>query len=199
METSRRQTAIKVRISDLLNGEFVKKSGWEPSYVVTTLGNASRVNIIGYVVSADENSFMIDDSTGNIPVRIFEENLRKPEVGSLVLLIGRPRQFNEELYVAPEIIRLLEDKSWFELRRLELTGEPAPQQKSETVPAAAITDESPYEHVLNIIKSLDQGSGADYDAVLQAAKVKKPESVIHNLLEEGEVYEIRKGKLKVLD
>ena len=47
----KRQTAIKVRIADLIAGEWVKKEGMEPSFVRTAGGSeVSRARVMATVV-----------------------------------------------------------------------------------------------------------------------------------------------------
>jgi len=114
METLR-QTSKVVRISDLVNGTFVRKEGMEPSYVLTNLGEKiSRTKIFGTVVdkfmSEDGNysSVTVDDDTDAIRVKAFKEDadfFDKFNVGDNVLLIGKVREYNGENYVIPEIMR----------------------------------------------------------------------------------------------
>ena len=51
------------------------------------------------------------------------------------------------------------------------------------------------ENVIKIIKECDDGEGADYEEVLEKVKNEK---LINSLMEEGEIFEIKPGKLKVL-
>ena len=78
-ENQKRQAAVKLWIADLLSGQYVKEEGWTPNYVLTAGGRkASRVNLIGAVVSiptadASYRNIMLDDGTGNIGVRSFDD------------------------------------------------------------------------------------------------------------------------------
>ena len=57
METiQKRQVAVKTRINTLLKGEFIKKGGWEPSYIQKEKIKLSRVNLIATVISEREGS-----------------------------------------------------------------------------------------------------------------------------------------------
>ena len=143
MESQARQTAVKTRIINLLNGKYVVNEGWEPNHVLWNNQKISRVNIIGVVVEKSQNEFSsntsatIDDGSGRINVRSFEENLflNSIAVGDVVVLIGRPREYSNEIYVMPEIIKPLEDRRWAEVRKLEL----GPEEKES--PANAIRTE----------------------------------------------------------
>ncbi|MBN2243758.1 MAG: hypothetical protein JW793_13815, partial [Acidobacteria bacterium] len=75
-----RQTAVRVRIVDIVSGEWVKKEGMEPSYVVTPgKETVSRARVVGTVVdrfdSEDGNfsSATIDDATGVIRAKLWRE------------------------------------------------------------------------------------------------------------------------------
>ena len=46
-----RSTAYRVRISSLINGEFLRQEGFNPSYIIIDENQVSRVNIIATVVS----------------------------------------------------------------------------------------------------------------------------------------------------
>src|SRR3989338_11642569 len=111
----KRQTAIKTRISDIVNSKFIKKEGLEPSYVLTDLGQRiSRAKIVGIVTDKffnDSNSFSsitIDDGTGAVRIKAFQDNidmLQNLEIGNLLMIIGRVREYAEENYISPEAIK----------------------------------------------------------------------------------------------
>jgi RPA family protein len=201
MEQQKRQVAKKIRISDLMNGRYMKEEGWTPNYIITEYGNISRANVLAFVVSKNEDgSFLIDDGSANISVRSFEDKAFDVDVGSLVLIIGRPREWNNQKYIVPEIVRKVNNAKWIEVRKRELrnTEKIEPQ---ETVPETVEEEvvESPYQKMLNIIRKKDQGSGADYDEIIMNSNIKDPERIMNTLLEEGEIFEIKPGRLKVLE
>ncbi|MBD3309781.1 hypothetical protein GF351_01030 [Candidatus Woesearchaeota archaeon] len=222
-EQQKRQIAYKVRIRDLQKGEYVKQEGWNPNYITSQDGRKiSRVNIIGAVVSASEPgsfpSIIIDDSTGRISVRTFEEDndmLGDVRVGEVVMLVGRPREYGNEKYIVPEILRKIQDKRWIDVRRLELgeeAGGPSRQEEKpqevssppekglaeETAEAEDKHAEDPIQNLIDCIRSLDKGEGADHEEVIQRCGKDKEEH-IKRLLEQGEIFEIRPGMLKVLE
>ena len=114
METLRQTTKV-ARISDIVNGNFVKKEGMEPSYILTNLGEKiSRTKIVATLVdkfmSEDGNysSITVDDDTDVIRVKAFKEDadfFDKFSIGDNILLIGKVREYNEENYIIPEIMR----------------------------------------------------------------------------------------------
>ncbi len=136
---TRRQTAIRTRISDIVNSKFVHKEGLEPSYVITDLGlKISRARVVGTVVdsffSEDGNfsSITIADDTGSIRAKAFQENsnIFDPiDIGDSVLIIGRVREYSEENYIIPEIIKKIADPNYALLHKLEVLKEILNQRK----------------------------------------------------------------------
>ncbi|MBN2422548.1 hypothetical protein JXB41_04935 [Candidatus Woesearchaeota archaeon] len=203
MEQIKRLVAHKIKISDLLNGEFIKKSGWEPSYIICPQGNISRVNLIGFVVafSKNENILIVDDGSGRIQLRFFNETSPNIDVGDLVLIIGKPRTWNNETYIVPEIIKKIENKKWMELRKLELklSKEKKIVQKSKPLENNQTYNNNLYELILGLIRKADIGGGVDIAEIISNCKFKQTEQIINNLLEEGEIFELKPGRVKILE
>ncbi|MBW2984922.1 hypothetical protein KY361_07405 [Candidatus Woesearchaeota archaeon] len=196
----KRQVAYKVRIKDILDGEYVKEEGWMPNYVRLVDGTrVSRVNIIGTVVlKTDEQNYksiIIDDASGKLPVRDFEERrlFNGVEIGDVILVIGRPREFGEK-YIVPEIIKKINDQGWIEVRRAELK-KPELKVSEEKVDVIA----SPADRIFSLIKEADEGSGVDIEDIIKRSKISDAEKIIRGLLEEGEVFELKPGRIKVLE
>lgn len=202
-----RQTAIPCTLKELSEGSFIQNPGLEPSGVKTGRGMISRCSVLGVIIDKGENTVTVEDGTTAISVRSFDRPIL-PNVGELVLVIGRPREYNGERYVALEICKRVRNPAWVSYRRKELEGIggtmtigtavqdiPAPSLKHETVPAAA--PKNPFEAIIEAIRSLDKGNGADIEDVI--ASVPDGQKFITTLIEEGEVFEIRPGRLKVLE
>ncbi|NIO22498.1 MAG: hypothetical protein GTN38_00540 [Candidatus Aenigmarchaeota archaeon] len=123
-----RQTARKVRVWDVMNGSFVKREGFEPSFVLTQQGEEiSRARMLGTVVSrfvADDGNYAsvtIDDGSDTIRLKVFKtaKPLDSLEIGDVVDVVGKVREYEGEIYVIPEVVR--KAKPNFELlRRLEI-------------------------------------------------------------------------------
>lgn len=134
-----RQTTIKTNISDITNGKFIRKEGLEPSYVLTKLGQRiSRVRLLGTIVdkfmSEDGNysSVTIDDDNGSIRVKAFRDNVNIFDnlgTGDLVLVIGKAREYAEENYVIPDIVKKIADPNYESLHRLEVLKQLLNQKK----------------------------------------------------------------------
>jgi RPA family protein len=115
-------------IKSLKNGVFIHRDGFDPSYVETVFGQISRVNLIGVIVSKSslEETFDIEDGSDKIRIRksslysdIVIDNF-KP--GDLVNIIGKPRDFNNEIFIIPEIIKKIKNKLWVDIRKIELSS-----------------------------------------------------------------------------
>jgi RPA family protein len=221
-EFQKRQIAFKESIGNLLSGRYIKQDGMLPNYVL--LGNEmkiSRVNVVGVVVSVgDESGYksvFMDDGSGKLSVRSFEQNvsLDSLNIGDCVLIIGRPREFGNEIYILPEIVKKIENPKWLELRKLELSNAVSPKISSApeakqvskgAVPQAVVEEdfvESASSGINNkicgIIKDIDSGQGADFEEVIKQADDSGAEKIILSLMKNGDVFEVSPGKLKVLE
>ncbi|MFH1506734.1 MAG: hypothetical protein ABIE94_07175 [archaeon] len=202
-----RQTAVKCKISDLSNGKYIVQEGWKPNYVDTSYGKISRVNVLAVVVSKENiNQVVVDDGSEKMTVREFDgTKIANLDVGDIIMIIGRPRQFNNQIYLLPEIVKKVIDKKWVELRKLELGRRSKLKEEEKEEPEEKEKEEAQKplfnysEKILKKIAELDEGDGADIDEVVSAVKFKESESIIMHLLEEGEIFEIKPGKLKVLE
>ena len=209
----KRQVAYKVRIADILKGEYIKEDGdWVPNYIMLGNKKVSRVNLVAVVVSKQElentnyQNLLIDDGSGKVSVRSFDEmtNFKGINVGDFVLIIGRPREYLNEKYVVSEILKKIENPLWVEVRKMELregkdyTKYGEAETKEETN-EEAIEEEGINARIFKLIKEIDNGEGADTQDVITKLNVEKAEEIITKLLEYGEVFEIKPGKLKVLE
>jgi RPA family protein len=124
----KRLTAKKASTGEIVNGKFIKKSGFESSYILTNLGRRlSRVRALGLIVdkfiSPDERyaTITLDDSTETIRCKAFINTKIFDGFGSgdLVDIFGKLREYNGEIYIMPEIIAKV-DANFEILRNLEL-------------------------------------------------------------------------------
>ncbi len=214
----KRQVAYKVRIKDILEGKYVKENGWTPNYVIVNNSQISRVNIIAVVVSKEEGisssykTITIDDGSGKINARTFDKQFlfNNIEIGNIVLMIGRPREFGNEKYIVPELIKRIDDRRWIELRKLELkkhdlrNKSPQDIQTVNDVKEETINDEAEevevndYQKICNIVRTLDKGEGADALEVVARTNIPNSEKIIEELLKGGELFEVKPGRLKIL-
>lgn len=125
-----RSTAHKVKIEDLIHGEYNHTPEGEPNNLVTPWNQELlRVNIIGTVIDkfvrddGEYGTLTLDDGSETIRAKAWGDDVDEMdeyEVGDLVNVIGKVREYEEEIHVVPEIIRELEDPNWEMLRELEI-------------------------------------------------------------------------------
>ena len=121
--------SVKTRIKDITGGRYVAQEGFNPNYVLTKYGlRLSRVRILATVVDKFISeggkfaSVTLDDGTDTIRVKVFNavsmyDNIG---VGSEVDVIARVKEYQGEIYLAPEIINVADDCNMQLLRELEL-------------------------------------------------------------------------------
>ncbi len=200
----KRNISYKVRISDVINGNFVKDD-ISAGYIKLGNFNVSRVNIIASFIYKSEQSnsanAVIDDGTGRLALRVFENKdiFSKADIGDFVLVIGRVREFSNERYIIPEIVKKIEDIEWVNVRKLELKDFNFENDKIKNKITVDETSQAISEEVCLLIKNLDNGDGADFDVVIKNSKNNDAEQVINRLLESGDIFEVKPGKLKVLE
>jgi len=202
----KRQTAFKCNIDTLNKGVFVKRPGWESSYLMTDYGDFSRVNIIAVIVSKDENSITLDDGTGQIVARVFDklELISNTTIGEPILMIARPREYNNQIYLTIDLIKKINDKGWIAYRKKELTlikkiRDTVHQEvKKEAEIVESPSTMSSKERIISLIKELDNGEGADIDEIIRFAKIKNAEELIQDFILRGEIFELRPGKIKLM-
>jgi RPA family protein len=203
-----RQIAHKIKVKTILDEKFVKQGGMLPSYVLHGGKKISRLNIIGAIVSKDANelfeSIMVDDGSGSISVRSFEKKgiFQDFVLGDIVMIIGKIREYGGERYIIDEIVKKIDDRKLVDLRKLELKLSElhyVPEKVQEPEEAAEEEIETPLKKVFDVIRKLDSGEGADFYEVLKSSGIENGEKVIEELLKMGHIFELKPGKLKVLE
>jgi len=121
--------SVKTKIKQIVSGRFVNQEGLNPNYVITNQGvRLARVRILATIVDkfVSENgkfaSISIDDGSDTIRVKAFNavSMFDNVGVGSEIDLIARVKEYQGEIYLAPEIITVVEDHNFGLLRELEL-------------------------------------------------------------------------------
>lgn len=205
-EQFKRNTAYKFRVGDILIGKPIFDG---EKFAFIELGNKKivRINLVGNIVDRydvtgeRQYTFLtIDDGSGQIKVKAFGDDVPKLanlNQGTTVVIIGRLRHFNDETYIAPEIVKDIDPK-YLLVRKLELEKNrsetiPAPEQKQELV---AIKDK-----ILEKIKNSEDDGGIEVDKIIMDLRESSPEIInteIKKLLEEGIIFEPRPGKVRWL-
>ncbi len=188
-----RQVACKARVSEVV-GMRLDES------------NVLRVNIMATIVhkpdrNENHGDAVIDDGTGRISLRSFENNdyISKIEVGDAALVIGKVREFNNERYIMPEIVKKMDNLGWMGVRNLELSKKEEVIDEEKVKPEEVDEGADIHGEVYSTIKSLDSGGGASIEDVIKNCKTSEAESTINELLKRGNIFEIRPGRVKVLE
>lgn len=195
----KRNVACKILISSILNGDFAKDD-LSAGYVKINDAVISRVNVIANLVyKTEENGYysaIIDDGTAKVSLKIFEKKsfFSNIDVGDVILVIGRIREYADERYIMPEIIKKL-DITWMTLRKLELKEE----IMGDKAEAASSTKENidASKSFYELIKKLDNGEGVAIEDLI--GHDGDAEKIVSRLLEHGDIFEIKPGRLKVLE
>ncbi|OYT36547.1 hypothetical protein B6U91_00920 [Candidatus Pacearchaeota archaeon ex4484_71] len=201
----KRNTAYKLRVGEIFLGKPIFD---QERFNFLELGDKKivRVNIIGNVVDKYESEgekeyiFMtLDDGSGQIKIKSFGEDSRKFkkfQQGQTVVVIGTLRNWNNETYIQPEIIKEM-DPRYLLVRKLEIE-----KTKKETTPEIQKSDiKALKDKILDKIKDSEEKGGAETEQIILEFREASPEIInqeIHNLLEEGIIFEPRPGKLRYL-
>lgn len=205
---TQRHTAYKLIIKDLVSNNYVKREG-EVDYVEVGELQVARTRILATIVNKmtydNKSGFLVlDDGTETIRARVWENNFELIDnsvIGDLIDLIGRVRQYNEETYIVPEIIRKA-SPNFFVLRKLELGKKPSNKEESKESQNKDENKESPdKDEVYDVIKKLDKGSGAVLKDIMAKVKLEKSDclTLVRELMADGLVFEPKAGKYKVLE
>ncbi|MBI3036294.1 hypothetical protein HYY73_00855 [Candidatus Woesearchaeota archaeon] len=223
----KREVARKASVADILRGAFAENEEGSRTLLISGK-HARRVNILATIVdkSGQENqaykSAVIDDGTARIRLRFFDNEpwlFEKAGVGDFALIVGKPRSYGSESYIAPEIIKPLKDVKWAEVRKLELKALQTPMREGTEEGNAVAAAGKPQgngsmknvnesdadfvsrgkQEIYRIIKGLDAGRGADMIEVVAKAAGGNSEQLIKEMILAGDIFEILPGKLKVLE
>lgn len=223
-----REAARKILLRHLFDGKMIQEEGrsW---LMLPTLEKVFRVNVAGIILAKERvgniTNFLVDDGTGQVPLRFFESPtfLEEIQVGQAVVVIGKPRTYNQETYLSPEIVKKVLP-AWLQVRKKELeqeyqelfpepTGGISPARQPEegkiiimeqmVTPVEqaepAVEDISlPLEKVARLIRELDQGGGVFIEELIQKSPLPETERLVKKLLERGEIFQNTPGKVKVL-
>jgi len=201
----KRNVAYKLRIGDILIGKPVT-NGERFSFLELGDKKIVRVNIIGNIVEKYDSqgetkyiSFTIDDGSGQIRLKVFGEDTEKFKdffQGQTIVTVGLLRNWNDELYISPEIIKEMDPK-YLLIRKLETEKEKAVMSKPiEKEQIIAIKDK-----LLDMIKNSEGEGGIETDKIIMSLREFSPGIInkeIQKLLEEGIVFEPRPGKIRYL-
>ena len=224
VETRKRATAYHIPISTLHSGTYQQsQEEYSPSHILSGDQKISRVHLMGVIVSQDAtaeqlSSLILDDSKGEVTVRNFDRCVINEAlaIGDFVSVIGNIREYQNDRYVVGEIIKK-QPSAWIKLHqhRSQKFNTPiastatsttessvSPEAISlddipaiETKPVGAIDD---YTTVLSYIQKQDSGEGVEVESLLSHFSL-PDESLIEQMLKEGELFENKPGRVKSLE
>ena len=197
----KRRIAYKLRIGDILAGKVVLDAD-RFKFLEHENKEVVRINLIANIIDKfiqdDEKKFAsltLDDASGQIKVKVFGDDIQKFEnfsQGDTLQIVGLLRQWNNEVYVIPEIMKKKEP-TYLLVRKLELELE-----KPKTLAPEKLIELK--DKILSLIKKEEENGGAEIESMILELK-SPPESInqeIKRLLEDGIVYEPRPGKVRYL-
>jgi RPA family protein len=120
-----RLIAVRTSVADIVNGTYSEDDGPK---VVSPFGvELRRVVLIGVIVNqytgqGNYAHVTIDDGTETIRAKAWgaeSVSLEKVTPNTLVMVIGKVRQYDNEVYIVPEVVRELTDPNYITLHKLE--------------------------------------------------------------------------------
>ncbi len=200
-EQFKRYTAYKLKIGEVTNGKIILDAD-RLKFLEIENKQVLRVNVVANIIDKfvqnEEKKFAsmtIDDASGQIRLKTFGDEISKFDnfnQGDTVMVIGIVRQWNNELYITPEIIKK-KVPAYLLLRKFEIEKErPKPLDKAELNEIK--------NQMLNLIKREESNGGISIDSIVKELSSSSEiiNKEIKKLLEEGLIYEPRPGKLRYL-
>src|SRR3989344_2496762 len=184
----KRNIAYKHRIGDVLKGKPVFNG---EKFIFLELGNKNivRINLIANVVDKYEAMSEVTDIVQ----------------GNTILIIGNLRYFNNELYIQPEIAKVITPE-YLLIRKLEVEKENglslnSPNNRLIIAPEKREQIKALKDTILLLIKESENNGGIDIDKIIMNLKDSPSEIInqeIQRLIEDGIIFEPRPGKLRFL-
>ncbi len=222
-----RQTAYKLWIANIHSSPYTKSTEeFSPNYITFNNIQITRVNLIGNVVetfvSEDKAhaSVTIDDGSSTIQVKSFKDDIKiinELSLGDLIMVIGKVREYNGDIYILPEIVKKLTNLAWGKVRRLELlkyVGEPPstvikpirkemPVEDAPVLPPVQVqTIPEPSsemsQQILSSIGKSEDGISVDNIMISLHLTREEVEKSILELLKNNDIYQNKPGHYKIL-
>ena len=228
----KRSTAYRIRLKNIVNSPYEKREGFNPSVIKFNNLEISRVNVIASIVGKyltdDQNycAITLDDGSETIRVKNFGAEvgvIKELNVGDIVRIIGKVKEYNEEKYIAGEISKVL-NPNWLIVNEIELSNQKQTETDTSTTDSinkvietktnssdneeiisisseSSDSESSIKQKILQYLKNNDNGTGVIMDQIMTSLDVSSEEvkDSLYELLKVGEIYEPKKGILKILD
>ncbi|TXT56600.1 MAG: hypothetical protein BAJATHORv1_20190 [Candidatus Thorarchaeota archaeon] len=120
-----RMTAIRTSMADVVNGTYGDDGG--PRVISPQGIELRRVLLVGHVIDqflGKENYSVLtlDDGTATVRIKAWGSEaslLESVRPGTLVIAMGKVREYEGEIYVTPEILREVQDPNYMTLHLME--------------------------------------------------------------------------------
>ena len=211
----RREIAYKILLGQLREGKIVQEEGIH-LLMLPSLEKVIRVNVISTILIKEKvgniTNILVDDGTGQVVLRFFEQLplIEQIQIGNTILIIGKPRMYNQEVYLSPEIVKKVLP-AWLQIRKKELLQNYSlnsppktnlsdlPEEGKKVIVEQMVEEEVlPVEKVMNLIKELDKGQGVLIEELIERSPLKETEVLLTKMLEKGEIFQNAPGKVKML-
>lgn len=219
----KRQTAYKFWIKDLAEAEAQVNNEGMMFFKVRDK-EVIRVNVLANVihkyVSETGNYVFItlDDGSGQVRLKAWGDDtniIGKIEIGDSVLCVGKLGLNNNEVFLRPEAVKKIDNPDWELVRKLELIKLYGKVERSESVaPTSEDVSEKPIveevvvsdspsnavrEKVVSMIEKAPAEGIEEGELVKEVGgNEEEVEKVVQALLSEGEIFQPRKGYLKLI-
>jgi len=215
-----RQVAFRVWLQQVVSGSFVEQSGeWDPNYVLVGDKFVARVNVVATVVdtfiAADKSyaTITLDDGSAVMRAKSFKDDVYLIEnlnLGDSVLVVARVRKYQDEVYLAPEIVVKQDSFDWELLRKAELLRDVG---KFSVVPSrdlfAEVQGPPKVEEVFvdpsvavrqKIVRYVERMDEASMQGIVEASGLPEADAqaVVKELLKEGEFYQSKPGYVRLV-
>ncbi len=162
-------------------------SGNNVSMNFTKFTSMSKIHILGTVLNIEKQgnitNILIDDGTGSIIIRSFEENktIESLTTNKIIRCIGRIREYNEQIYIFPEIIKET-NTGWLHWLHSKLNNS---KETSTTKKAKTKTTKQPKSKMQNLNsapgKSNFPSTKTEIEPIQKQIKAKKDQEAKQNL------------------
>jgi len=193
---NKRYPAVRLSINHVLNSPIVKGDDERPSFITVNGRDVYRVMLTAFVSEREGRQFTIDDGTGSVSLSVFDEMEINP--GDCVRVIGRVREYGNERMVSGEIVRKCSPE-WAAVHKRKVLLEVGELSQRETpgVMVEGTHSRMTSSDIFREVEARDKGDGASIEEIIGVLG-RKADYEIKRLVEEGELFEIRPGFVKVL-
>lgn len=211
----KRKTAYKIEIAEIIKGNYT-----EDGLILLNGQKIIRARILGTIVAkffSDERTYgfvVLDDGTETIRIKAYKEQVELFEnfkIGDIIEVFGRIKEWEDEIYVLPDYAVLIDDPNWEVLRKFELAQDKRKhpdiinskteiaKDTNESLEVIEDVIQSPRQKIRELIEKMDGGEGALVSELKkQHGDETAVEKILTELMNEGEIFEPRPGKVKLM-